>query len=76
MYNKKFLKRTLYILFNVVLIYSFRMGRSVFIEEIVEKRILKLFGETKWTTGILIGQVDRGLYKYMTYLVDGNLIGI
>lgn len=52
------------------------MGRSVFIEEIVEKRILKLFGETKWTTGILIGQVDRGLYKYMTYLVDGNLIGI
>ena len=33
------------------------MGRSVFIEEIIEERILKLFGETKWASGILIGQV-------------------
>ncbi|XP_028393083.1 protein odr-4 homolog isoform X3 [Dendronephthya gigantea] len=32
------------------------MGRSVFIEEVLEDRILKLFGETKWASGVLIGQ--------------------
>lgn len=32
------------------------MGRSIFIEEVIEERILKLFGETKWASGILIGQ--------------------
>jgi hypothetical protein len=35
------------------------MGRSVFIEEAIEERILKLFGETKWTSGVLIGQVQN-----------------
>ena len=35
------------------------MGRSVFVEEDIEKRILKLFGETKWASGVLIGQVQE-----------------
>lgn len=44
------------------------MGRSIFIEEVIEERILKLFGETKWASGILIGQVENGkLYAFIYY---------
>lgn len=32
------------------------MGRSVFIDDSIEENILKLYGVTKWATGILIGQ--------------------
>ena len=43
------------------------MGRSVFVQEDIEERILKLFGETKWAYGVLIGQVKLIIYLLCFY---------
>ena len=50
------------------------MGRSVFIEENLEDRILKLFGETKWASGILIGQVRDIRLVYCDFDANNSLV--